>query len=450
MKRIGRALIVSAMTCSVSAQTVLSFDQVLQKAEQSHAISPSAASAAALLERKSRFNLPTFRGELSATSSENLDILAQNVFRYGAISAIVAADYPLADGGIFAKTQRMSELEAESFRERMRETVEDLFRETLDSVASLYAAQEKLRVLHSGLQRAVEMRDRAKKMLALQEISNVTAAQWQDEAIAAESQLLELELTRLEAETHVKQLMGDTSSERIEIVASMKDAPLRALALAADPDPLIRNDEGVARANLQAQRKQLDLERAEAERQPQLFLSAFAGAVALNDATIDSGRHYGLYGIRFTLSLPMFDGNKARRVAEARLEAEQAQMERRTTTDLIRRQTSTLWLGIAALEKRIALLEQAVEVAKSREESVIRLAAAGIRSEADVAQAAAEWTRRESDLIGARVQLWKYQQLVKHRTRTGDLGPADGSAADPRQPAVPPAAAPGSVLRHAP
>lgn len=402
-----------------SAATVLSFEQVLDRAQKSHAISESAYSAASSLETPPRFGFPVIRAEASATSAENLDVFAQNVFRTAAVSALLAVDYPIADGGIREKQTRVAKLDAESFRQRMRETANDLFRETLDAVARLYAAQERLRVLTAGLQRAVEMRDRAKKMLEMQEISNVAAAQWQDEAIVAESQLLDLDLQRLEAETHIKQLMGDTTSERIEIVVPLDDAPpIRALSLAANPDPLVRTDEGVARATLQYERRKLALEEAEAARQPQVILSAFGGAAVLDTRDADYGRNYGLYGLRFTVSLPMFDVSKTRAVAEARLEAEQASIEQRTTTELIRRQTSTMWLGIAALEKRIALLEQAVDVAKKREESIIRLVTAGLRSESEVAEAATERTRRESDLIGAKVELWKYQQILKHRTET--------------------------------
>src|SRR3954454_5996512 len=111
----------------------------------------------------------------------------------------------------------------------------------------------------------------------------------------------------------------------------------------------------------------------------------------------------------------MCDSAATRRVAEARLEVEQAGLERRSTTDQIRRQTSSLWLGIASLEKRIGLLQQMVDVANRREESVIRLVAAGLRPENDVAEAAADRARRESDLLGARVELWKYDQIVKRR-----------------------------------
>ena len=76
--------------------------------------------------------------------------------------------------------------------------------------------------------------------------------------------------------------------------------------------------------------------------------------------------------MRLTVTLPMFDAAGARRVAEARMEAEQANLERNTTTAIIKRQMSTLWLSVASLEKRIGLLEQSVDVARRREESIVR------------------------------------------------------------------------------
>lgn len=415
MRRTLALLLVFALDAQAAK---LSFEQVLARAEKAHDVSPSALEAAALLENDpSRFNIPVLRIETGATSAHNIDVVAGNLFRYDALTALMSVDYPLLDGGIREKQVRVARLDAQSFRQRLRETSDNLFRETLDAVARLYGAQERLRLLDAGLRRAVEMRERARQMLEMQEISNLTASQWQDEAIVAESQLLDLELQRLEAETHVKQLMGETDSEPIEIVLQIEPEPeSRALALAANPDPLIQSDQGVARATMLFERKRLELEEAEAARRPQLTMSAFGGMTALrNVAGLDDDAGYGIFGLRFTVALPMFDQGATRRVAEARMQVEQANLERRTTTDQIRRQTSSLWLGIASLEKRIALLQQMVDVARQREESIIRLVAAGLRPENDVAQVAAERARRESDLIGARIELWKYQQIVKRR-----------------------------------
>ena len=414
-----RALAFAAVVfaaCGLRGVT-LSFDQVLERAQQAHGVDPSALQAADILQADPRrFSIPVLRVETGATTAHNVDLFARNIYAYDALTALLSVDYPLLDGGLREKEVRVAKLEAESFRQRLRESSDNLFRDTLEAVARLYAAQERLRILNAGLQRAVEMRDRAKQLLETQQISNVTAAQWEDEAIVAESQLLDLQLQRLEAETHVRQLMGDTGGEPIEIVLQLEPDPAtRALALAANPDPLVASDEGVARATMLFQRKGLELEQAEAARRPQLSMSAFGGMTALRNVAGANDGGYSLFGLRFTVALPMFDAAGARRVAEARLQLEQASLERRTTTDAIRRQTSALWLGIASLEKRIGLLEQSVDVARKREESVIRLVAAGLRPENDVAQAAADRARRESDLLGARVELWKHQQIVKRR-----------------------------------
>jgi outer membrane protein TolC len=415
------ATLTAALAVNANAVTMLSFEQVLARAEQQHDVSPTAIAAAELLDTTPRrIEFPILRIETSATTAHNVDFLARNVYRYDALTSLLTVDYPLIDGGVRDAQVRVARLDAQSFRQRLRETSENLFRETLDAVARLYAAQERLRILNSGLQRAVAMRERAKQMLEMQEISNVTASRWQDEAIVAESQLLDLELQRLEAETHVRQLMGDTSGEPFEIALTIESEPAtRALALAADPEPLIVSDQGVARATMMFERAKLAQEEAEAARKVQLSMQAFGGITALGDVTGDDGGGYGLFGIRFSIALPMFNGATARRVAEARLQTEQAGFERRSTTDQIRRQTSTLWLGIASLEKRIGLLQQMVDVGKQREESVIRLVAAGVRPENDVADAAADRARRESDLLGARVELWKYQQILKRRLGAG-------------------------------
>jgi outer membrane protein TolC len=410
-------LIAASLAASTLAAAPMTFEQVLARAQSAHGVSPSALQAAELLEtRPHRADFPLFRIEAGATSANDIDLLARNVYRYDAYTALLSVDYHLIDGGVREQQLRVAKLDAQSFRQRLREDSDNLFRDTLEAVAKLYAAQERLRILNAGLERAVKMRDRARQMLEMQEISKVTAAQWQDEAVVAESQLLDLDLQRLEAETHVRQLMGDTDGEPLEIVIDVNEsASSRTLALAADSEPLVASDEGVVRASMLLLRKQLELREAEAARKPQLTMSAFGGVSALTNVPGANDGGYGLFGLRFTLALPMFDSAASRRVAESRMQVEQASLEQRTTTEQIRRQTSSLWLGIASLEKRIRLLQQMVEIAQTREDSLIRLVAAGLRPENDLAEVAADRARRESDLLGARIELWKYRQIVKRR-----------------------------------
>jgi len=403
MKKLLLAALLVASRAVFADRVVLSFDQIVSRVETAHAIPPRALEAASSLETPRPFNLPTLRAEVSASSADHVDLFAQNVFRFEALSALLSVDYPLLDGGLRDKELRLAQLDAETFRQRTRESAVDLYRETVDAVANLYSAQERLRVLNAGLQRAVAMRDRAKQLVASHEISNMTVAQWEDESIAAESQLLALQLQQLEAETHVKQLMGDTSTEPLEVVLDLtSSAPQPEEAKTPASTPM-----------LNAERKQLELEEAEAARRPQLLASAFGGVAALgNTYGVNDRRRYALYGLRFSIALPMLDAAAARRVAEARLQAEQAEIEKQNADAAMHKQSSMLKLGISALEKRIDLLGQAVDVSKKREESVVRLVSAGIRSEAAVAEAAAERTKRETDLLGARVELWKLHQLL--------------------------------------
>ncbi|HEV7767596.1 MAG TPA: TolC family protein [Thermoanaerobaculia bacterium] len=398
MKHLLSAVFFAAVfAAGAGAATKLSLEQVLARVEAAHDVSPSALAAANLLEGPSR-RTPTIRIETSATTAHSVDFIAQNVFGYDAYTSLLSVDYTLIDGGVRDQQLRLSRLDAQSFRQRLQDQADGLFRETLDAVARLYVAQERSRILSAGLQRAVAMHDRAAEMFAQQEISNVTAAQWHDEAIVAETQLLDLELQRLEAETHVRQLMREESGETIEVVIDLDAAPAgRTL--------------GSRNSGLPLERAKLALAEAEAARRMQLTMSAFGGATKLSDVAGDGG--YGLFGIRFSLALPMFDGAIARRVAEARLRAEEASLEQRRIEDQIARTNSTLSLNITALEKRIALLGQLVDAARRREESITRLVAAGARAENDVAAATAERARREGDLLGVRVELWKLRQVGK-------------------------------------
>jgi outer membrane protein TolC len=194
-------------------------------------------------------------------------------------------------------------------------------------------------------------------------------------------------------------LMREESGDAIEIVLDLDAAPAEGRVLSP------RN------TGVPLERAKLALAEAEAARKVQLTMSAFGGATKLSDVAGDGG--YGLFGIRFSVVLPMFDGAIARRAAEARLRAEEASLEQRRVEDQIARATATASLNLAALEKRIALLTHLVEAAKTREESIARLVAAGARPENDVAAAAAERARREGDLLGMRVELWKYRQVLE-------------------------------------
>jgi len=372
----------------------LTFSEILAMAQQAHAVPASVTAAASALELPPMRLLPTVRAETAITRGSNVDIFTTNLFRADAVTTLLSLDYPLLDGGMRAAEEREAKLDAAAFRTRMRAASDDLFRRTVEATAQLYAAQEKLKVLRAGLDRAVGLRERAGNLLASHEISNTIAAQWEDDALQARSQMLDLDLRRLEAETRLKQIIGDTSTQPIDVVLDLDRTPAT---------PAV----GSERSDLAIERKNLAVAEAEAAARPQLTMSAFGGVAAVADSP-----HYGLYGLRFSLALPSLDSAAKRRIAVARLDAEEAKLDRVSADEARTREESALTLAVAATEKRIELLRSAVDVARQREQSVSRLTSAGVRSENALAEVAFERTRRESDLIAAQVDLWKYRQLL--------------------------------------
>jgi len=104
-----------------------------------------------------------------------------------------------------------------------------------------------------------------------------------------------------------------------------------------------------------------------------------------------------------SIALPVFD-------ASARPSRGRGAVWRRRNRESIaivaderkRREHDSLAMNAAALRKRIALLTQAVGVSRQREESTTRLVSSVLRPAAEEARAAADRTRRESDLLAAR------------------------------------------------
>ena len=398
---------------AVHAQITITFPAAVERAMRTRAGATTYADQAAMLDALPFHTLPTVRAETSFSSAENLNLLSERVDRFDAFTAVVSVDYPLLDGG--AERRRVAALRADAqiLRRRAADEAEDVFRETLEAFAQLYTAEQRINLLHSGAARAAELRQRARIMLESGEINNITATQWQDQALATESQLVDLELQRLEAETRLKQLIGDTSSEGLRASLELNDEPmLREIKV----EKIVETDAAVARASLVQERQRLALQEATAMRRPQLLLSAFGGVAAVPstyETNADEGT-FGIYGLRLSLSLPMFDAAAARRLAEARLQLEEATRVRAVTETATRNRIDLLWLALAAAEKRIKLLTDAVEVAKQRQESVTRLVLAGVRPEADLVETANALARRESDLLAIRVDRWKLQQRVRY------------------------------------
>jgi outer membrane protein TolC len=344
------------------------------------------------LEAFSFRKAPSVRAETGASSADDLNLITNNVTRVDAFTALITVDYPLLDGGLAGRSLAAARADAQLTRARAEDEADAIFRETLDAYARLYLADARLSLLQSTIDRASDLRERSKAMLAAGRISNTVAAQWEDQALAAESMLVDLQLQRLDAETRLKQLIGDTSSEPIELPEQLENIA---------PRPT------VDRAKLEEDRRRIALQDALATRKPQLMMSAFGGVANVTEGT------FGLYGVRFTLSLPMFDGNVARRIARSRIEADDAARARSLLETTQHNRIDLLHLSVNAADRRISLLSQAVDVAKQREESIARLVRAGDRPEGDLVDVATDISRREGDQLAVRVERWKLEQQLR-------------------------------------
>lgn len=414
------------LTLAAHADVTLTFPVALERAMRTRAGATTYADHAAMLDALPFHTLPVVRAETAYSSAENLNLLSESVGRFDAFTAVVSVDYPLLDAGADRRRVAALRADAQILRRRALDEAEDVFRETLEAFAQLYTSEQRIQLLHDGAARAAELRKRARTMLEAGEISNLTATQWQDQALATESALVDLELQRLEAETRLKQLTNDTTPEglRASLDLDAEEPSLKQIRV----QEIVQTDAAVARASLVQERQRLALQEAVAQRRPQLLLSAFGGVATVPstfDTNADDGT-FGIYGLRMTLSLPMFDPASARRLAEARLQLEEAARVRSVTEVATRNRIDLLWLAMAAADKRIKLLTDAVAVAREREQSIARLVLAGVRPEADLVEAANGVARRESDLLAVRVDRWKLQQRVKYQG-TGGRGQGAGA-----------------------
>jgi outer membrane protein TolC len=405
---------------AITLAATLTFPVALERAMRTRAAATTYDDRARMLEALPFRTLPVIRAETGISTAENLNLLNENVGRMDAFVALVNVDYPLFDRGAEERRLQSIRADAQILRRRALDESEDVFRETLEAFADLYMTERRIELLTDGTRRAAMLRERARTMLEAGEISNVTAAQWQDQALATESQLVDFELQRLEAETRLKQVIGDTSGETLHASLDIKDEPvLQQIKV----DRLVETDTAVARATLVEQRKRLALQEVVAHHRPQVLLSAFGGVAAVPSTFRSDAEEgaFGIYGLRLTMSFPLLDAAGARRLAEARIEVEEAARVRNLTATATRNRLDLLWLAMAAADKRIELLSEAVKVARQREESVARLVTAGVRPESDMVDAAAHVAKREADLLAVRVDRWKLQQRVKWSAGSGTL-----------------------------
>lgn len=393
-----------AVACAVAPDTRavdLTLADALARSSASVS-APDVSSALEALDAPFRRE-PSLRAEVGGTSARTLDVFTDRAVRSDSVLALVGADYVLFDGGAAALRARSSQLAAVAYRDHLRDAAERRRQEVIESFAELFLAQERTRILSSTADEARSGLRRAEQMRADREISNLTAAAWNDAAIAAELQNVDAELTRQAAETRLRNLLALSATEPLTVsIASgeLEIAPVSApLTDSAHPDADVR-------------RRSNAVEEARAALRPQATLSGFAGIAVPSASSGDSGT-FGIYGLRLGVTLPFRNGDALRRLAEARLQLAEVEADRARVSAAERDSRDAMKTRARIASARIPLLTHAVSLAERRQQSIARLADAGIVAASEIIKASDDIARRKADLVSARVEVWKITRLLE-------------------------------------
>lgn len=347
---------------------------------------------------------PSIRLETNTGLSRSQDLFFESPYESRSASAVIAVDYPLFDSRARGLAQRIAQNENEQARQALALSDTD-FNTLLDAYADLWLANAetaRTATLSNDVQAIV---DRGPELLRRGAISNITAAQWEESSLAIRSRLLDLELRQLDAATKIRQYVDDVIDPAIAF-----DIPP-----SFDADAAVEHHPEVIAATRRVERARLAVEQVESRRRPDFALSGFAG-IGAADATFrgeQSQGTFGIYGLRFRMSYPLHDNAIVSDLSRSRRELARAEAERAAVMRRVRTAVHAELLRIDAQRKRIALLTEAVDVSHQRQQSLVRLVAAGVQSDLEAMRAAAESLAREERLDEARVEQWKAWQRLR-------------------------------------
>lgn len=396
--------------------STLTFDEAVSLA----AVRSLAASSSAPLRLEvadlRRARLPNVRAEIAGNTSRTLDLFSEGPLEVRYATSVLAFDYSLWDGG--ATSARIKSVETKLRRMSSRNAMDDSrFNELLNAFGDLYLAQHQSEVLRPLYEQLSAKNESMESQLASGEISNLAAADRREIVLGFESRLLEIESRRIDAVTKIRFLTGLEAEPRV-VIDLDQVMPPSAADVADDSVKATLNAVADSRARLRE---------VEASSGFRATLSGFAGVGTAQSQFrhLASAGSFGVYGLRLLVSYPLFRGTNAIAVAEARADVEQSVAVRNAARDAARLRAEEYRLQEQLAEKRLALMQQSVETARQREESLQRLVAGGLRSEGDLAQAQAERVRRETDLLAIEIDRWKASQLLARMTAAGETRGSD-------------------------
>jgi len=386
--------LLSAVCCLAdNAQT---FDELLARASAHRADDMTIDRAA---------NGPSIRLETTTGISRSQDLFFESPYESRSASAVIAIDYPLFNGSVRGLADRIAQNESEQARQAAALSDSD-FDTLLDAYADLWLASvesTRTQTLSLDMQTVI---NRSPELLRQGTISNITATQWEESSLAIRSRILDLELRKLDATTKLRQYVDEPVEPSIELTA---------IPASIDSGAAVDRHPDVVAASRRVERARLAVEQVENRRRPDFVLSGFAG-IGAADATFNrqaSQGTFGIYGLRVRMSYSLRDGNFAGDLSRSRRELARAEWERDAVIRRVRTAVTAEMLRIDAQRKRIELLTEALDVSRQRQQSLVRLVAAGVQPDIEVLRAAAESLAREARLDEARIEQWKAWQRLR-------------------------------------
>ncbi len=389
-----RACCVLSVACCLFSAGAQTFDDVLQRAAIHRDLqAPAVASGASI------------RIETTTGISRTQDLFFQSPYESRSASAVIAVDYPLFDHPSRAIAEAIAKNELEQAERASRLTGAD-FEVLLDAYAALWLANDEI-ARTSALSKDVEtIAGRGEQLVRQGAVTNITATQWDEIALALRSRILDAEVRKLDAESKIRQYVDE------EVTPSI-DPPVLPSAVSVD-DAVARHPD-VLMASARVERARLAVEEVENVRRPQFGFSGFAGLGAA-DATFQRERSdgtFGIYGLRFRMTYSLRERTYAAAFSRARRELETAEAQRELVTRRARGEVASEKLRIDTQRRRIELLNESIDVAKRRQQSLVRLVAAGVQPDIEELRASAESLARELRLSEAQAEAWKSWQRLR-------------------------------------
>jgi outer membrane protein TolC len=302
-------------TLPLFADTPITFDAALQRAMKTRGVETAFNAGISRLQQPTGSMLPTIRIEAAAQRAGNIELASNGIVRFDALTALLAVDYPLFEGAERQRRLALARTSGQLFRRRALDEADEVWRATLDAFMDLYIAQRRIELMNDGVKHAGVLRERARTMLELGQITTTTATNWEEQSLSTEAQQVDLELSRFDAETRLKQLIGDPSNETLlaSIDLDSDDREIQTVSL----ERLVERDAIVDRATLYEAQKQLVVEDLLSQRKPRFLVTAFGGVASIPESYRGAGQDsaYGIYGFRMTFTLPSFDVASATRLA---------------------------------------------------------------------------------------------------------------------------------------